>query len=477
MKNHFRRLKFVSSLLVFLPALSMAQQEGIKFETGLSWQDVQKKATAESKLIFIDCYATWCGPCKFMDQEIYSRNEVGNFFNSHFINVKMQMDKLSNDSSTIKDWYTVADQMAKDYTVNSYPTYLFFSSDGKIVHKAVGTSATGEGFIGKAKDALDPSHQYFTLMANWYSHRQDSVYLTYGIMAAIAASEGKSEKVLADQYFECIKDQTNKINLALLERLNISESDIGFQIYLQNVDKINLVEKKKDYVETKVSSIVFKEEVRPLFANKETSFQWRKILGYLENEYPSLNKDLFSARLLEHFQIAIGGELDAMIQGRSIQPKDWKRISKLFKNRFKDYDCGKILSGERTFYYFDAKSWEECGRSAIEFVDRYHGQLKEKTINDIVWNCVFLHCNNRSTLKNAVKKMESVVKADPDDPNDLDTYANLLYKLGKRKGALVWENRAIATAQKTKQSSGDFIGNFQKMQKGEITWIVIPKKS
>jgi thiol:disulfide interchange protein len=44
--------------------------KGIRFEHGLSWAQVKEKAKAENKYIFMDCYATWCGPCKAMDKNV-----------------------------------------------------------------------------------------------------------------------------------------------------------------------------------------------------------------------------------------------------------------------------------------------------------------------------------------------------------------------------------------------------------------------
>ena len=50
---------------------------GIKWVTGLSWEQVLTKAKTENKFIFVDCYATWCGPCKVMDKDVYPNDTVG----------------------------------------------------------------------------------------------------------------------------------------------------------------------------------------------------------------------------------------------------------------------------------------------------------------------------------------------------------------------------------------------------------------
>src|ERR1700743_1441079 len=69
---------FVTMLLSYVTAF--AQEKGIHFEPVTErWGEVLKKAKAEHKDIFVDCYATWCAPCKAMDHDIYTNEKVGEF--------------------------------------------------------------------------------------------------------------------------------------------------------------------------------------------------------------------------------------------------------------------------------------------------------------------------------------------------------------------------------------------------------------
>src|ERR1700732_4317180 len=96
-------MKKVIWMLLFLPFMANAQ--GIKFEENMSWAQIQAKAKAEHKYIFMDCYATWCGPCKWMNAQIFPQKEVGDFFNSHFVNVAIQMDRTPKDINSVREWY------------------------------------------------------------------------------------------------------------------------------------------------------------------------------------------------------------------------------------------------------------------------------------------------------------------------------------------------------------------------------------
>ncbi len=139
---------------------------GLRFESGLSWEEIQAKAKAENKMIFIDCYATWCGPCKAMDETVYPLMEVGNAYNEGYISVKLQMDKTERDNDTIKSWYKTVSQFESNYTINAYPTFLFFDSSGKLLHKVVGRKSSAY-FIQLAADAQNPEKQYYNVLKNF----------------------------------------------------------------------------------------------------------------------------------------------------------------------------------------------------------------------------------------------------------------------------------------------------------------------
>lgn len=144
-------------LLVFLlPLAAMAQDRGIRFEHALSWKEVKEKAKKEGKFIFMDCFTTWCGPCKKMSTEVFSEPAVGDFFREKFVSVKVQMDKTSADNEAVKSWYADAAAIEKKYSVRSYPTYLYFSPEGKLVHVGHG-SMSAASFLDTSARALKPA--------------------------------------------------------------------------------------------------------------------------------------------------------------------------------------------------------------------------------------------------------------------------------------------------------------------------------
>ncbi|MEO6685117.1 MAG: thioredoxin fold domain-containing protein [Dyadobacter sp.] len=98
---------------------------GIKFTEG-NWASILKKAKAEKKVIFLDAYTTWCGPCKLLQKNVFTKPEVGALFNQKFINVKVDMESGEGP------------KLAQKYPLEGYPTLFFIDGDGKIVKQVIG---------------------------------------------------------------------------------------------------------------------------------------------------------------------------------------------------------------------------------------------------------------------------------------------------------------------------------------------------
>src|ERR1700712_2079453 len=97
----------MKSILLTISAIcicmfSYSQNEGILFEQRLNWQQIVAKAKKENKYIFVDCYTTWCGPCKFMAKNIFPLKETGDAMNPNYICLGVQIDSTDQDSDTIK---------------------------------------------------------------------------------------------------------------------------------------------------------------------------------------------------------------------------------------------------------------------------------------------------------------------------------------------------------------------------------------
>ncbi|MDE6377466.1 MAG: thioredoxin family protein [Duncaniella sp.] len=118
---------------------SMAQ--GIDFmPEGATLNEAVAKAKTEGKLVFLDCYTSWCGPCKYMSSKIFTTEEVGNFMNPSYVAIKIDMEKGEGPD------------LARRLEVAAYPTFVIFNGEGNEVGRFMGSSKADE-FIENVKKA------------------------------------------------------------------------------------------------------------------------------------------------------------------------------------------------------------------------------------------------------------------------------------------------------------------------------------
>lgn len=181
-----------SLLLLKLQAFSQNTQQiarnvhisqGIHFEEVASFQQLLETARKENKLLFVDCFATWCRPCRYMSDSVFTNSELGRFMNAYFINAKVQMDQTAKDDPAIKNWYNEAKMIDKRYKVDGYPCYLFINAEGELVYKATGAYDV-TAFIAKARKALDADEQYFFLLEQYNKGKREPAFLKQLLKAA-----------------------------------------------------------------------------------------------------------------------------------------------------------------------------------------------------------------------------------------------------------------------------------------------------
>ncbi len=91
-----------------------------------NWKEALKQAAAQHKYIFVDAYATWCGPCKMLKNQTFTNPKAAEFYNKNFINLSMDMEK------------GMGPQLASEWGITAYPTLIVFNSKGKPVSGTMG---------------------------------------------------------------------------------------------------------------------------------------------------------------------------------------------------------------------------------------------------------------------------------------------------------------------------------------------------
>lgn len=185
--------------------------QGIEFQH-IEWREAIKLAEKENKIIFIDAYTSWCGPCKKMAKYEFVKEDVGEFFNDHFINLKLDME--SKDGR----------KFDAQYPVSAYPTLIFMDAKGNVVKREKGARkghqliAMGKAVLGK----YDFSEKY----EEGYVKGNRDFDLVLNYIKSLNQS-GKSSLKVANDYLDSDPDITEQQRLDLIyEAAEESDSKI-----------------------------------------------------------------------------------------------------------------------------------------------------------------------------------------------------------------------------------------------------------
>lgn len=165
MQHLEKQLKMTTRILLIMLCLlfiNTAGAQGIEFVQEQPFAQILEKAKAEGKLIFMDCFTTWCGPCKRLSAQTFPDPSVGSMFNERFINVKMDMEKGEGP------------ELSARFGVRAYPTLLWIDGDGNVKHRAMGYMEP-EGLIAQARTATDQSAEKLTAMKEQYKEGKRDV--------------------------------------------------------------------------------------------------------------------------------------------------------------------------------------------------------------------------------------------------------------------------------------------------------------
>lgn len=140
--------------LILALCLSLGlQAEKIEFRD-LSFKEGLAAAAAEGKPVFIDCYTTWCGPCKWMTANIFTEASVAKYYNENYVCLKIDMEKGEGVD------------IAKKYGIRAYPTLLYLDDKGERLLVSVGANRDPQSYIDNGEQAKDPKRNLPYLAEN-----------------------------------------------------------------------------------------------------------------------------------------------------------------------------------------------------------------------------------------------------------------------------------------------------------------------
>lgn len=207
----------ISGLFIFITIFSFAQDE-IQFQD-LPFKNLVAKAKKENKLVFIDAYAAWCGPCKMMEKNVFNKKSVGDFYNKNFVNARIDMEKGEGR------------EIAQKFGVRSYPTYLFLNGDGELVSQNYGYMEEGI-FLAMAQDINSPNNKKGSLKERFANGEKEKDFLI-NIMKLNSSADYEFAKQASERYFSNRKktDEFTKDDVGLLLYFLKSTEDLNYKTF------------------------------------------------------------------------------------------------------------------------------------------------------------------------------------------------------------------------------------------------------
>lgn len=361
--------KVLTTLFVCAMGLTALAQTNFRH---ISFDEALKAAKQENKLVFIDFYTDWCGPCKKMANEVFPQKMVGDFMNEKFVNLKFNAEKEGKE-------------LAARYKVSAYPTFVILDAEGKVVGELKG-AMDGQTFIQKLDGKLNPEMTPERIAERYKGgERTPELVNTYALSLMEKNKENEGFKVIND-YFNSLSDaeRMNPANAFLFTRYTVALNDpkVDFMVAHRN----EFDESVKDAIMERIGRLYHSE-----FTTYFSGHKWSQKL-FNEEEYEALKKMLYELDLVEKNQYE---PMFRLVEARV--KVDDKAFLKLCKAEYKKLnESGKGLLIMNITRLIPSKD-PEILKSMSEFV---RGQLPTSNPNVIMLSGRLLQSIEEGVKKN-----------------------------------------------------------------------------
>ena len=101
---------------------------GLKWQ---AWDPGMRAAVKAERPVLVDVYTDWCGWCRRMDRDVYTRDDVRDYLSRHFVIVRLDAE-AADEASSEGRMYT-SRSLAGRFRVTGYPTTIFLRSGSAIL--------------------------------------------------------------------------------------------------------------------------------------------------------------------------------------------------------------------------------------------------------------------------------------------------------------------------------------------------------
>lgn len=284
-----------------------------------------------------------------------------------------------------------------------------------LIPQAESYAAAPGVFKAQLTDTSNPDRYYAAWLQEYKKGRKDSAFLYDLAMMAGRANDKVHSKEVSNDYITRIKAPLLKNNLEFINQFTSGSSSTGFNLFLNYPGRID------------------------------------SILG----ERTSANKIMY---------IVFNESIDPLLKKGSTEP-NWDSLEKIIVKKYGD-PAEEVLLRAKTLYYYNANDWNKFVATADRYFSKYISRVAGFEVNNMAFR-VFQNVNDKKMLASALSWSKYTLETEVNH-NNLDTYANILYKLGRKDEAISAEEKALNLA--PNRAKGEVQVILDKMKKGESTW-------
>lgn len=272
--------KILLTIVAFLSVPLLWAQTNFR---SLSFEEALVAAKQEKKMVFIDFYTDWCGPCKMMARQTFPLKEVGDYMNNTFVCLKLNAEKEGKE-------------LAARFEVKAYPTFTILDADGKKVNEVRGFM-DGKAFLEKMKYTMNPDMSPERMAQRYAAGERTPELVNNYALHKMEQEKEKEGFEIVDSYFQSLTDAQRllKENAFLFTRYTFQLNDAKGRFMVNHRNEFDA--SVQEAINEKIGRLYRTELITYFSGYRRQSNQ------YKEEEYQTLKKEIIDLGLDKTYQL------------------------------------------------------------------------------------------------------------------------------------------------------------------------------
>lgn len=440
-------------LLFWVPALLHAQ--GIVFESG-TWADAVKKARKQKKLVFLQFDRPSCGGCTEVASVAFNSPLLREKFALHFISFRV--DGTAG----------IGKQLAEKLEVECTPSALYLDTDENPLARYCGTTSLDRTYLEKAEEALTKSQERpLKSLADAYEKGDRSPSLMRALIER-RREMGLSINDFLDDYVQHLSPDSLRSATMLrfiFEQAPVvgSKADSVFRLNYSRTDSLyravgwnKAVELNNKIVANSLQKAIKEKNV--VLANRTAIFRRRTY----QNDYK--NGEAAREWVMMRYYRGVQDTLTYLAQASHYYDAQFMTARVDSIQKLDELDNQRRMRGEMPM---NGTNRQTAKPGQFSFIPNPNTQRYVSALNQAAWEFQEM-TRDTAFLKKALTWSKRSLEY-REDGSLMDTYAHILYWLGRKEEALTWQEKAV---KKEKERNSPLVASleatFKKMRAGTL---------